>query len=256
MRRAFGAPLRPNQDITRFTVKSPATELVSISEEEHANSDTKSPGSPQLYTIAFHSRTSSNADVSNAPEVSDISMECAHRTAVRNNKQQPQCSIESESIDLKEFNRQETTDTVVCDDTDIIATAHAEHTDQTRQITDLATSSDSDDDVSASQQRETRVYPSTPSIGRRLTQTTDAMRQTLEARAVSQDSTKLRLRAHRAKKKRQEKKQERKAIKTLSAILIAFIVTWTPYNVFTLIQSLGQFEINTSIYAIGKLTRP
>lgn len=40
------------------------------------------------------------------------------------------------------------------------------------------------------------------------------------------------------KKKSTEKKQDRKAAKTLSAILLAFIVTWTPYNVLVLLKSL------------------
>lgn len=33
------------------------------------------------------------------------------------------------------------------------------------------------------------------------------------------------------KKKSQEKRQESKAAKTLSAILLSFIITWTPYNI-------------------------
>ena len=40
------------------------------------------------------------------------------------------------------------------------------------------------------------------------------------------------------KKKTSEKKQDRKAAKTLSAILLAFIVTWTPYNVMVLIKPI------------------
>ncbi|MCL4147884.1 UNVERIFIED_CONTAM: hypothetical protein GTU68_044071, partial [Idotea baltica] len=40
------------------------------------------------------------------------------------------------------------------------------------------------------------------------------------------------------KKKSTEKKQDRKAAKTLSAILLAFIVTWTPYNVLVLVKTL------------------
>ena len=250
LRRAIGAPLRPNQDLARFALKSPPSELVSISEEGHSPADAKSPGSSQLYTIAFHSRTSSNNDVSNAPEESDLT-ENAHRTAaVRHNRpQQAQCSIESETIDLKEFSRQETTDTVLYDDSD--ATATNERCDITKPADD-AESSDSEDDAPAAQQRETRVYPSTPSIGRRLTQTSDALRQAMEARAAAQDSNKARLRELRAKKKRAEKKQERKAVKTLSAILLAFVLTWTPYNIFTVVQSLCQCEINSSLYAIGE----
>ena len=38
-----------------------------------------------------------------------------------------------------------------------------------------------------------------------------------------------------------EKKNERKAAKTLSAILLAFIVTWTPYSVLTVANAfLGK----------------
>lgn len=40
------------------------------------------------------------------------------------------------------------------------------------------------------------------------------------------------------KKKTQEKKQETKAAKTLSAILLSFIITWTPYNVLVLLKPL------------------
>ncbi|XP_071546186.1 muscarinic acetylcholine receptor DM1 isoform X2 [Panulirus ornatus] len=40
------------------------------------------------------------------------------------------------------------------------------------------------------------------------------------------------------KKKSQEKKQDRKAAKTLSAILLTFIVTWTPYNVLVLLKTV------------------
>ena len=76
----------------------------------------------------------------------------------------------------------------------------------------------------------------------------------MQARIAMQNSnsTKAKLRAQRAKKKRQEKKQEKKAVKTLSAILLAFIVTWTPYNIFTIIQALCQCEINSHLYAIGE----
>jgi muscarinic acetylcholine receptor M3 len=40
------------------------------------------------------------------------------------------------------------------------------------------------------------------------------------------------------KKKNQEKKQEKKAAKTLSAILLAFVVTWTPYNILVLLKTI------------------
>lgn len=44
--------------------------------------------------------------------------------------------------------------------------------------------------------------------------------------------------ANKKKKKIQEKKADRKAAKTLSAILLAFIITWTPYNILVLIKSI------------------
>ena len=44
--------------------------------------------------------------------------------------------------------------------------------------------------------------------------------------------------AKRKKKKNQEKKQEKKAAKTLSAILLAFIMTWTPYNILVLLRTV------------------
>ncbi|KAL2728656.1 muscarinic acetylcholine receptor DM1 isoform X1 [Vespula squamosa] len=40
------------------------------------------------------------------------------------------------------------------------------------------------------------------------------------------------------KKKIQEKKADSKAAKTLSAILLAFIITWTPYNILVLLKSI------------------
>ena len=39
-------------------------------------------------------------------------------------------------------------------------------------------------------------------------------------------------------KKTSEKKQERKAAKTLSAILLAFILTWLPYSILHIINSV------------------
>ena len=36
----------------------------------------------------------------------------------------------------------------------------------------------------------------------------------------------------------QEKKQERKAAKTLSFILLVFLITWTPYNVLAVMKAI------------------
>ena len=40
-------------------------------------------------------------------------------------------------------------------------------------------------------------------------------------------------------------KSERKAAKTLSAILLAFIVTWTPYNVLVIVKTLNLYNIDS-----------
>uniref|UniRef100_A0A0N5AQD4 G_PROTEIN_RECEP_F1_2 domain-containing protein n=1 Tax=Syphacia muris TaxID=451379 RepID=A0A0N5AQD4_9BILA len=44
-------------------------------------------------------------------------------------------------------------------------------------------------------------------------------------------------------RKKMERKQERKAAKTLSAILLAFIITWTPYNVVVCWEALYKGSI-------------
>jgi len=53
----------------------------------------------------------------------------------------------------------------------------------------------------------------------------------------------------------QEKRQDWKALRMLSAILLAFIMTWTPYNLFTVIQTFCTTCINPSLYAVGKSFR-
>ena len=45
---------------------------------------------------------------------------------------------------------------------------------------------------------------------------------------------------------------DRKAAKTLSAILLVFIVTWLPYNVLALLQAFCDNCVNETLYAIGK----
>jgi hypothetical protein len=48
-------------------------------------------------------------------------------------------------------------------------------------------------------------------------------------------------RKSKLKKASQEKKQERKAAKTLSLILLVFLITWTPYSVLAVMKGiLGQ----------------
>lgn len=95
------------------------------------------------------------------------------------------------------------------------------------------------------------VAEDTPSHRRRQQQqsqaASDALRQALEKRI----NERLTDTARKAQKQRQEKKQDRKAAKTLSAILLAFIVTWTPYNVFTVVRTFVPTWIDPTVYAIG-----
>ena len=57
------------------------------------------------------------------------------------------------------------------------------------------------------------------------------------------------------KRHQQEKKAERKAARTLSAVLLAFIVTWTPYNVFIIVEAFCTDCVNPTLYAIGTYIR-
>ena len=52
--------------------------------------------------------------------------------------------------------------------------------------------------------------------------------------------------------KRHEGKQDQKAAKTLTAILLAFLVTWTPYSIFTLVETFCAGCINETLYSIGE----
>jgi len=63
------------------------------------------------------------------------------------------------------------------------------------------------------------------------------------------------VRARRARKQHQEKQLDRKAAKTLSAILLAFVITWTPYNVFILVQVFCADCIPETVYNIGKIAQ-
>jgi hypothetical protein len=63
----------------------------------------------------------------------------------------------------------------------------------------------------------------------------------------------VRDRRERKQRQQQEKKAERKAARTLTAVLLAFVVTWTPYNVFILVQAFCPDCIHPTLYAVGKL---
>ena len=54
-------------------------------------------------------------------------------------------------------------------------------------------------------------------------------------------------RKSKLKKATQEKRQERKAAKTLSAILLVFLLTWTPYNVLAVMKGILGPDLSDQI---------
>ena len=90
----------------------------------------------------------------------------------------------------------------------------------------------------------------TPALGRRA-KSADAAKNATEAHIACRVVNKME--NQRVRRKRQERRQERKAAKTLSAILLAFIITWTPYNIFAVVGSFCLTCIHPTVYAFGKL---
>lgn len=76
-------------------------------------------------------------------------------------------------------------------------------------------------------------------LNRRISHAPD-IRIPLNAKVISKPIGKPQPVQRQAKKKKksQEKRQETKAAKTLSAILLSFIITWTPYNILVLLKPL------------------
>lgn len=60
-----------------------------------------------------------------------------------------------------------------------------------------------------------------------------------------------RARTQITKRKRMSLVKEKKAAKTLSAILLAFIITWTPYNIMVLINTFCKACIPETLWAVG-----
>ncbi|XP_076464017.1 muscarinic acetylcholine receptor M5-like [Babylonia areolata] len=101
----------------------------------------------------------------------------------------------------------------------------------------------------------------TPALARRA-HSSDTQKAAKQAKMAAKVA--LRVRKQRARSKaggagggggggwrRQERKQDQKAARTLTAILLAFLVTWTPYNIFTLVEAFCSGCINTTLYSIG-----
>lgn len=58
-------------------------------------------------------------------------------------------------------------------------------------------------------------------------------------------------RANTVSNKKLEKKQDQKAAKMLSAILLAFIVTWTPYNINVVVNTFCDNCLNKYVFWEG-----
>ncbi|KAL4238516.1 Muscarinic acetylcholine receptor M5 [Mactra antiquata] len=89
---------------------------------------------------------------------------------------------------------------------------------------------------------------STPALGRRA-KSLDAAKTASEAHLAYKVVNKME--NQRVRRKRQERRQDRKAAKTLSAILLAFIITWTPYNIFAVVSTFCLTCIHPTLYAFG-----
>lgn len=87
--------------------------------------------------------------------------------------------------------------------------------------------------------RSVKLQDPVLSLNRRISNAPD-IRIPLNAKVISKPLTKAQpvQRPAKKKKKSQEKRQETKAAKTLSAILLSFIITWTPYNILVLLKPL------------------
>ncbi|CAK9296636.1 unnamed protein product [Gordionus sp. m RMFG-2023] len=59
------------------------------------------------------------------------------------------------------------------------------------------------------------------------------------------------IKSEKSRKRRIEKKQDKKAAKTLTAILLAFIITWTPYNILVLIGAFCLDCVPEALWAFS-----
>ncbi|XP_061699998.1 muscarinic acetylcholine receptor M5a [Syngnathoides biaculeatus] len=75
--------------------------------------------------------------------------------------------------------------------------------------------------------------------------------ESVSAPAASSSSKDVTLKNHMTKRKRMVLIKERKAAQTLSAILLAFILTWTPYNIMVLISTFCSDCIPLSLWHLG-----
>ncbi|KAK6182874.1 hypothetical protein SNE40_010460 [Patella caerulea] len=115
-----------------------------------------------------------------------------------------------------------------------------------------------DEDDDDEEEDRNRIVPpvrpptGTPAMARRA-HSNDTARVAMQAKMAAKVANKVRKQRahHKLHSKRHERRQDQKAAKTLTAILLAFIITWTPYNIFTIVEAYCTGCINETLYAIG-----
>ncbi|XP_067466546.1 muscarinic acetylcholine receptor M3 [Thunnus thynnus] len=97
--------------------------------------------------------------------------------------------------------------------------------------------------------------PTTPSTATNTTTTSTATKSPTVPMSFKEAALAKRFasraRTQITKRKRMSLVKERKAAQTLSAILFAFIITWTPYNIMVLINAFCKDCIPETLWALG-----
>ena len=243
------SPLTPMTDISIVT--SPSTEIPIQSETVLNEPDIKrNESSDSMYTIMIRLP---HGDLKSSDSKPSIKM-------YRNNDVSfddqatlmPTIKAEFEDSDLDDINELK-----LNEESSFIKVTEASKVGNTSNICDSVTSSS--ESLQNSNKTCTRYSFShkatlpppcgTPALGRR-TRSFDAIKSASQARLALRVVNKVK--TQRVRRKRQERRQDRKAAKTLSAILLAFIVTWTPYNIFAIVEAYCEGCINPTLYAFGR----
>lgn len=92
---------------------------------------------------------------------------------------------------------------------------------------------------------------STQTKNRNLQTASSIVSINMQSTTLSSEPTNPTLKSQITKRKRMVLIKERKAAQTLSAILLAFILTWTPYNIMVLISTFCSDCIPLSLWHLG-----
>ena len=129
---------------------------------------------------------------------------------------------------------------------------HPHHQDVVDDIEHSDNASNASDTEHPRAQPPVRPPTGTPALARRA-QSNDSQKVAQQVKMATKVAVRVRKQRARSKVawRRQERKQDQKAAKTLTAILLAFLITWTPYNIFTVVETFCSGCINETLYAIG-----